>query len=243
MLHLILAFFVSSPAIAAEIPSKNAELQLLSRKYQQEMYPKGNIDAPWVITKAPKRYPYMHAMVVGAFYAKQADHREAAMKWLKEYKCENALACSDFASFYDGALKANVLTMKGEARGGAEVLGTEIRKRTETLLTKKPPTTGLCGPDSERASWVALAYELYCPAGAKPKERVDLESVKAKVEIASNQLIMSSSFLEALEHDGASDCASPWKVRLRCGGGMASSYSLRCERSGKGTRVVCVAKK
>lgn len=260
MLNHISSFVLSLFLLAHAAPANpnlkwDLEVRDQSRKFHKEMYPKGPVDAWWASpaynrksgllrTDVPGAYRHMHAMVVAAFYAKRKDHREAARSWLKSYECENVVACEDFHQFYDGALKANALTIKDDkALAAAQALRDSILERARKLAERKPPTTGVCAPQADRAGWLALEYELFCPAKGTPRQHglcpscAETKALELQLNMDSHQMVMSSSFLDTFEHRGIADCSKPWKVWIKCGGGVTAAYSLECER--KAGQVSC----
>lgn len=265
MIAFLLAFSLHAPFALAGVKEPNLkwdlEVREQSLKFQKEMYPKGNIDAWWASpdynrksgllrNDSPASYRHMHAMVVAAFYAKRKDHREAARAWLARYECENTIACDDYFAFLDGALKANLLTESDpEIKKQQEGLRDEAKERQRSVGNDKPPTTGLCGPDSDRAGWLAREYELFCPARQIPAQyglgggTKETEALKFKLALDSSQMVLSSSYLDKLEHLGSADCSKPWKAKLICGGAemLVGTYTLGCVR--KGTKVSCTEEK
>lgn len=221
----------------------NRDIRQISRNYAEQMYPQaGGIDAPWASTKVPKQFHYMHAMVVAAFYAKNAGQREAAMKWIKAYRCENVLACDQLEQFFEGAM--HIEKDKAKKKAALEMHAVMIRK-VRAMAAQKPPSTGLCAASSRPGNWLELEYMLFCPPRTGPAEKVDTEALKFALEKDSHQLAISSSFLSSLRHIGSADCSAPWTTELACAGGMPGALSFSCEKKGKGypLRIRCAPAK
>lgn len=253
-LSLIFGLFTQAHAGKSDISPNlkwDLEVREVSRKFRKDYYPKELVDAWWAapeynhksgLLKAggPRSWRHAHAMVVAAFWAKRKDHRDTARTWLKEYECENVVACDDVKHFYDGALMANVLTLNGEEKAEAESVRTSLGNRAAAALNRKPPTSGLCSPDADRAGWLALEYEIFCPSPGTPSKYglcAGCELTKdlaLQLGIDSQQMVLSSSFLDKLEHRGSASCAKPWKTSLRCGGGIDATYTVSCERKADG---------
>lgn len=249
MLTFILSMILICPAQAAKKePALNIkwdlEVREVSRKYKKGSFPKEPVDAWWAIperTKAsPKAWRHAHAMVVAAFWAKRQDHRKAAMEWLKDYECENVLACDDLAHYFGNAMMENKDSLKDtEAKEAAYAVKIGLDARATKAMNRKPSTTGLCAPQADRAGWLELEYELFCPAPATPRQYglcagcEHTGALKFQLEMDSSQMLLSSSFVDRFEHRGSAACTMPWKAWIRCGGGIDATYTVDCERKGK----------
>lgn len=249
---IVFLVFLSTLAHASGLnPKWDFEVREISRNFSMKGLPDRNIDAWWaapdynrksgLLAKGVKgEYRHMHGMVAAAFYAKRKDHREAALAWLQRYDCENWVACNDTFQFYDAALKANTLTLPKHDRSAAEKLRDKLAQDLKTKESQKLKQEGLCTPISARARWLAEEYRLFCPRGKMVKPGglseggADLKAFEHKLTMDSGQALLSSSFLEKLEHQGKEDCSEPWQTKLTCNGKVKEEFLLHCERTATG---------
>lgn len=247
MITFLIALLFSNFSLAEEVPNKkwDWEIRLVSQKFAKEYYPKGPVDAWWAAPEmnqkkglladgGPKQYAHMHAMVVAAFYSQRLDHQKLAMEWLKEYECENFIACRDFRYFYEGALKVSAPKKKPEAK---KILASAMKR--EKQFEKSKPKHGLCAPEAGRSGWLELEYQIACSWDAPPSghgvlnNKEEIEAFTTKLGYDSGQTILSSSYLDRFvvkSEDGS--CAKSWSPILVCGGMQTITYSMQCERSG-----------
>lgn len=210
------------------------EMTQVSRGYAKESYPSVRVDTYWsdakYIIKGFHPYRHMHAMVVAAFYSKRKDQQAGAWSWLVDYNCENAVACADYVSFFEGAQKANILKMKTADRKLSEETLARARARLKSMpeIARK----GLCPQQADRADWFSQEYTLYCPSIAAMKGQ-NAGGFIEKVGMDSHQAIMSSSFVKTFDHQGPADCSAPWKAVLECGV-TEKTHTLNCAREGDG---------
>jgi hypothetical protein len=248
-LAMLLFSTIAACSLSVKDPIMKWDLdtQEVSRKFRKDRHPNGKVDASWcdnIPSNAPKSYRQMHAMVVAAVQAERSEHRMAAMKWLRAYKCENVIACDELHEFYLGSLKArNAPIIDSSEKEEVAGLEKQIEKQRRKVAGDGPTKAGLCAPHANRAEWLELEYELFCPAIKTPPQHglcpgcAKTSELQFQLEKDTHQMAMSSSFLEKFEHDGAADCSKPWNVFIQCSGGLASSYALKCSR--KHRSVTC----
>jgi len=177
---------------------------------------------------------------VAAFSDKKSDG-ENAFKWLESYQCENYLACSDFAEFFESQLKAYGKSLSGLMKIKADQLLIKIQDRLKTF--PKPPQKGFCNESPEaQENWLKLAYQLYCAPYSvaqnargcamltnKPQSCSSTEGLYRSLGRWSKQEVMSSSRLTGFEHTLSRGCETEWNVKVECDGGVASSGSSKNE--------------
>lgn len=226
------------------------EVAIVSEKYNREMYPSVPVDAWWaspdynkksglLVKDVPLQYRHMHAMVVAALYAKRADQQEGALEWLSRYDCENSLACNDLLFFFEAAYKENVSVKKNrKKRQQLENVLNRIKSRSKSFSASAPPKSGLCAPQSVPEKWLEQEYALACPVSRKvPTGAVFCAGCKKNKDFEfnissdSDQMLMSSSYLEGIDHHGAADCFGVWNVDISCGGSQRTTSTFQCKRT------------
>ncbi len=225
------------------------EISSISQKFMKEDLPVAKVDTWWANPKynqnsglmmrgSIKQYRHMHAMVIAAFFAKRKDHQKLAKEWLGSYQCENIIACEDLIEFYERALEATVSDQKrkSEIKEKDQIL-TKAKLRLQDVKKNTPKPQGLCQKDSMQGAWLEIGYELYCWNVSLPPEQglcPDCQSTKDmafRLGRATHQSVMSSSYLEGIEHIGAADCMKPWETVIKCGGHKASTFKFLCQQT------------
>lgn len=240
MLTFLIAFAIMANASA---PTRKINLRELSRGMAVKGSPDHPIEAEWATsaksyTDGVTAYRYVHAMVNAAIFGKERKIRKIAQRWLWNYQCENWLACQSYLDYFNAALEKNKLKREDSETKSYNGLRIKIGERVKMFASQAPEKSGVCAPAARRVAWLEQEYRLLCPT--KPGRNhlcpkcLDTNWLKKRIDQDSGQWLMSSAFLEGLEHDGAADCSKPWKTILTCNGAMQTKFTLHCEKEAGG---------
>jgi hypothetical protein len=230
---------LSLPNLKHDIESHEASLN-----YQKNM---GSIEkiknATWLPDDASiHSFRYLHAVIAAAFHAEQGDQKSKARQWLDHYQCENALACRDFEIALDVVSRT-----KTKKDPWLEKIKADLVTRTASFRSQIPIVAGLCTENSERAKWLELAYQAYCPSFETLSEQTNCagfsqedkncsttHALVKSIEFQSSQLVINSSSLMNYKHLGKKDCNQDWKVEMLCSSaGKETTYKINCKRLNK----------